>query len=111
MSAALSVRIGNRWNICYDAQTYVKSILDRVARDRWAYYLKDCLKSDERVLLKLTEDNPLSRWLQLVDQYQLSSLVEGCEPLIKHLVTTDGSKRLRVASSARKLAERLGYKE
>ena len=110
MSAALSVRLGNRWSICYDAQKYAKSILDRVTKDRWVYYLKECLKADERILLKMLDDKPLDRWLEVVAEYGLSGLNEDIhEPLIKRLVTSKESQRPRITASARQLVEKLGY--
>jgi hypothetical protein len=47
MSAVLSVRLGNHWGHCWGA---AEAILKRFTRDRWIYYLNQCLPTDDRIL-------------------------------------------------------------
>jgi hypothetical protein len=58
MSALLSVRLGNSYGHCYEAQTPANSVLSKVTQEHWLFYLNSCLRADERVLEKLENDLP-----------------------------------------------------
>lgn len=111
MTAAICVRLGNRWNVSYGAQEHVLSLLKRVTPDRWAYYLKECLPTDDRVLYKLLEDKPRSRWIELVSDFNLGSLNdEITDPNARQLISNaTESKQVRLTASARKLLDKIGY--
>lgn len=109
MTAVLSVRLGNNWGICFDAQKYANLILKRVSSDRWLYFLNDCLKTDDRLLSKLLDDGPRKRWMDVVREFGLDDLsIDVSDASIRHLLTTDESKKTRATSAARKMIERLG---
>jgi len=111
MSAALSVRLGNRYGTCWDAQTPVNAILKRVPRDRWVYYLNQCLPTDDRVLYKLLEDSPARRWSVVVQDFSLEGYVgELAKREIKQLVTESENPLLpKFRVAAERLISKIGY--
>jgi hypothetical protein len=112
MSAILCVRLGNRYGISYDAQRYAVSILKRVSRERWLYFLTDCLKADDRVLYKLMEDNPAKRWMEVVREFSLAALAsrDVTNRTVRQLVVeAEAGKRHLIYNLAAKLIEQLGF--
>jgi hypothetical protein len=112
MSAVLSVRLGNRYGISYDAQRWASSILKRVSKVRWAYFLNDCLKTDDRILYKLLEDNPLTRWNELASEFSLGTIAtrEVTDRTVRQIaVDAEAGRSNRVHSLASKLINQLGY--
>jgi hypothetical protein len=111
ITAALSVRLGNRWSISYAAQKHVNSVLKRVSRERWLYFLNDCLKTEDRILSKLLEENPRNRWSDLVVEFKLNELAEEIhDSNVRRLVQNVAvSKRDKLSGAALKLIDRLGY--
>ena len=113
MSAVLCVRLGNRYGISYDAQRYANAILKRVSKERWAYFLTDCLKTDDRVLYKLMEDGPRNRWVELVREFSLGTMAarDVANKTVRLLVAeADAGRQNLVRNLAGKLIEQLGYK-
>ena len=112
MSAALSVRLGNRYGISFDAQRPASSILKRVSKERWAYFLNDCLKADDRILYKLLEDGPRARWIEVVREFSLHTIAarETSDRWVKQLATDSGAGReSSIKVLAAKLIDQLGY--
>jgi hypothetical protein len=112
MSAVLSVRLGNSYNISYDAQRYASAILKRVSKERWVYFLKDCLKTDDRILYKLLEDKPRKRWIELVNEFSLGTLAtqEVQDRTVRHLlVESESGRGANIEKHASKLIAQLGY--
>ena len=113
MSAVLSVRLGNSYGISYDAQRYASGILKRVPKERWGYFLKDCIKTDDRILYKLLEDKPRKRWIEFVQEFSLGALAtpEVQDRTIRHLVVdSEAGRGANVERHAAKLIAQLGYK-
>ena len=112
MTAALSVILGNRYGISFDAQGYAHSILKKLSPERWIFYLDKCLRVDERILETLTYDNPFSQWVTVVKDYDLATIVEDAEDkdvklLVIHSKSLARSARAREILS--KLLKKLGY--
>jgi len=112
MTAALLVNLGNRYGISYDAQTYANSILKKLSPERWLFYLDKCLKVDERILETLVYDNPFSRWVALVHDYNLGTISEDAEDkdvrlLVGH--SRDAARSARAREILSRLLKNLGY--
>lgn len=71
MTAALSVKLGNRYGNTWQAQDSADAMLSHLSQDNWEYYLSDCLPDDEEILEKLTLDKPVERWFSLFVQCKL----------------------------------------
>lgn len=71
MTATLSIKLGNCYGETWAAQAGADRILKGLSKDRWALYLSQFLSSDNRILEKLTETKPRTRWIQLIDSYDL----------------------------------------
>lgn len=74
ITAILCVRLGNRSGTAHDAQSLARELLDGLTPERWKYYLNQILPSDTRILNKLSDDKPVSRWFDLVEKYELDDL-------------------------------------
>jgi hypothetical protein len=112
MSAVLSVRLGNTYGISWDAQRYANSILKRVSKERWLYFLNDCLKSDDRVLYKLLDDGPRARWIAVVQEFSLGPIAnrDVADGTVRRLVVeAEAGRGHLVQNHAEKLINKLGY--
>jgi len=112
MSAVLSVKLGNQYGISYEAQRCANSILKRVSKERWTYFLNDCLKVDDRILYKLRQENPRARWMELVSEFSLGTLAsrEITDRSVRQLIVESDAKRAKLVDNiVVKLIERLGY--
>lgn len=74
ITAILCVRLGNRYGTANSAQSLAKELLDGVTPERWQYYLSQALPSETRIINKLGDNNPMSRWFELVECYGFGEL-------------------------------------
>jgi hypothetical protein len=112
MTAALSVKLGNPYGISYDAQSYADSILKKVTPDRWLFFIDSCLRADERILEKLTDPRPFSRWTAIVEEYELESVARDAKDKdMRQLIqeSKDGTKPLRAQQVLLRLLNRMGF--
>lgn len=104
--------LGNQYGISYEAQRCANSILKRVSKERWTYFLNDCLKVDDRILYKLRQENPRARWMELVSEFSLGTLAsrEITDRSVRQLIVESDAKRAKLVDNiVVKLIERLGY--
>lgn len=99
--ALLSVVLGNRYGVAWNAQNDAKEILKRLTSDRWQYYLNNVLPSDTRILGKLLDDNPRSNWISLTATIGVADL-EVKSRVVGQLLTGNAGK---VEKAARKLID------
>lgn len=75
MTAVLSVRMGNRYGISWDAQPAADAILSGITKDRWRYYIDECLARDAGILAKFRHSQPRQRWVdEVVERYAVSEV-------------------------------------
>lgn len=74
MTAMLCIKLGNKYGYSWDAEPIATELLNNVTPDRWQYYLNQILPGDMRVLEKLLEDLPLSRWMDEAKLRKLNTL-------------------------------------
>jgi hypothetical protein len=72
-SALLAVALGNMYGASFTAAPVAKQLLAKFTKDRWEYYLNQCLPGDIRILNKLESTGPTRRWKELVRLRQLDS--------------------------------------
>jgi hypothetical protein len=106
MTAALCVKLGNGYGVSWDAQGAVNSILEKVTPDRWLFYLDSCLRADERVLEKLSYDKPFARWVEVVRDYDLASVVRDAKDRDVRLLIME-SKHAEKPVRARQVQSRI----
>ena len=109
MSALLSIRLGNSYGICYDAQSSANSALKRVSPERWMYYLADCLPADDRILYKLLLESPQTRWGALVEEFALPKLAADLNNKDVRNIVTIAPVSLRFRQSVMRVIGSLGY--
>ena len=112
MTAVLSIRLGNPYGICYDAQSYVTSILRKLTPERWLFYLDSCLRADERILEKLNSDKPFTRWVGIVNDFSLASIADELSDRdVKSLIleSKDAARPLRARNVLAKLLKKMGF--
>jgi hypothetical protein len=110
MTAILCVKLGNSFGISYDAQPYADSILKSTTKERWQYYLNDCLPSDDKILYKiLLNTNPLNRWIEMVNEYKLTD-ADITNKFVKNVLTYSLAGNVeKTRDSIRNLITKLGY--
>lgn len=74
LSALLCIKLGNEYGVAWTAQNDAKSILDSITTERWAYYLNNVLPSDTRIFGKLASLKPISNFIALVKERNLSKI-------------------------------------
>jgi len=112
MTAAICVKLGNAYGISYDAQSSANTILGKVDPDRWLFYIDRCLRADERILEILMYDKPFARWVGLVEEYDLASVLgEAKDRDMKQLVqeSKDAAKPQRARQILSRLLKRMGF--
>lgn len=73
-TAAICVYLGNSYGISNAAQPDARAVLEGFTKDRWMYYLNDCMPSDARMLGKLAYEKPRARFITLVKDLELDKL-------------------------------------
>lgn len=63
-------------------------MLNSLPRNRWEYFLSECLPGDLQILGKLSFAKPLAQWIDLVRDYKLAD----------YQITNEKAKRLVQAS-------------
>ena len=74
MTALLCVVLGNSFGRARAAQGDASKMLDRLSTDQWGYYLNHVLPSDTQILNKLNENKPMSRWMELAEEYKFGKI-------------------------------------
>jgi hypothetical protein len=72
ITATLCVKLGNRYGIARDAQSYANSVLKNVTPERWIYFFNEVLPSNQRLLFKLVSNNPSAeRWVVMINSLDI----------------------------------------
>lgn len=66
MTAILLIRVGNRYGVCFEAQSDADKMLQSVTTERWNYFFDQCLPSDDVLLGELFEPRVAGRWCEIV---------------------------------------------
>jgi hypothetical protein len=103
ITAVLCVKLGNFYGTSWAAQAPADEVIQRLSKDRWLYYVNERLESDRLILAKLTENKPLTNWIELMRHIELDpGQVTGKEPraLIKAI---NGNDRTKVGTIAQRM--------
>lgn len=73
-AAVLCVKLGNPYGVSVRAQPDATAILKTFTRERWAYYLNECLPGDSRIIAKLGYEKQRARFMKLAEEFDFSSL-------------------------------------
>ena len=71
ITAILCVKLGNRYGVSSAAQPSADELVASISNDRWVHYLDGRLSEDRRILFKLDEAGPQSRWIKLIKSLNL----------------------------------------
>jgi hypothetical protein len=105
-SAALCVKLGNRYGHSHAAQGHAERFLKLFRQNQWEYYLNKLLPSDRHILEKLAfDDAPLARWQSLVAAYKLEEM--SIHPRVTRLVSSDPARKAQLKRAAQLLRERV----
>jgi hypothetical protein len=100
ISAILCARLGNEYGVANNAQVLAKELLDGMTPERWEYYLNQVLPGDVRILNKLGHHKPMTRWIDLVNNYEFNELdIKNKE--VKEMVGAIMSRKENRIKSAR----------
>lgn len=111
MSAILSVKLGNSYGVSNAAQDTVNAMLKNITHDRWVYFFKECLQTNERILFKLTMDKPSSRWIDLFSFDSIENILVELKnkDIINLLKFTKQKKQKELNNLALELYSKIGY--
>jgi len=107
MRATLCVFLGNTYGHSWAAEEPARRLLGTLSKDRWEYFLGECLPTDKRILEKFLADKPRQRWLELVSNYKLGTLPVSDSKVRKLLSAGSAAGMGTVASE---LIRSLGYR-
>lgn len=97
ITATLCVKLGNRYGVARDAQSYANTVLKNITPERWIYFFNEVLPSNERLLYKLLSNaSPAERWINMID-----SLDVDFDDMIVNITTADSKNLLRNTLSKR----------
>lgn len=106
LTAALCVRLGNRYGYSKAAQPAAEQFLKLFQPPQWEYYLNKVLTGDRHVLAKLAyEAKPLERWQELVAEFHLDQL--NTDGRIAKIVVADPTQRSQIKRTATGYRERI----
>ncbi|MCZ6652978.1 MAG: hypothetical protein O7D91_08120 [Planctomycetota bacterium] len=94
MTALLCVKLGNCYGHTWDAQDSADQLLQNLRPEQWKYYFNECFVSDKTIQGKLTDDKPASRWIAMVQDFDLNSL-DVTDVMTKRLLGIDNLRRLQ----------------
>jgi hypothetical protein len=98
-TAALCVRLGNRYGHSWTAQSTVEQFLKLFRPLQWSYYLDKVLPTDRYILEKLAyEDEPLTRWQGVVADFGLAEF--ATDPRALKLANAEPAKRALIKNTA-----------
>jgi len=72
--AYLCIYLGNYYGYSWTAASIAERELKNVSRDRWETYFSKVFPGEQEILSKLTENKPISRWIDLVSLLGLDHL-------------------------------------
>jgi hypothetical protein len=99
-SALLCVVLGNRYGVAWTAEPDARRMLDGWSPDRWQYYLNQVLPGDLRILAKLGDDKPATRWLALTQKHDFHQIVNKHKGVAKLLAASHAANLSKVKESA-----------
>jgi hypothetical protein len=113
ITAILSVRLGNKWGVSHAAQDSALNIIKTVSRDRWVYFFNECLSSNDRILYKLTLNNPSSRWMELFKKEMIDEILPQItnRDSVNILKFTRDNKQEKINKIALEMYSKLGYSQ
>lgn len=109
MRAILCVRLGNFYGHSYAAQSAATKLLKGLSADRWDYFVSECLPGDTRILYKLQEAKPRSRWIELVKEFNLTALEVKKNRVSKFLQASREGNSTGIDEFVRTAIQELGY--
>ncbi|KOS07227.1 hypothetical protein AM493_15170 [Flavobacterium akiainvivens] len=111
ITAILSVRLGNWYGVSRAAQDTATEMLKNITQERWVFFFNELLETDDRILYKLTQDSPSSRWMKLFSDKFIDSILTQIQhrDIINLLKFTKEKKQSRVNKIASEMYVKLGY--
>jgi hypothetical protein len=105
-SAALCVKLGDRWGHSPAAQASVDRFLKPFRPEQWEYYFDRMLPGDRHVLEKLAyDDAPLARWQELLESLDLEAIKPDAR--VAKMLAPEPAKRSQVKRTAQALREKI----
>lgn len=109
MTAILCVRLGNYFGHARSAQNTASGLLGKISADRWIYYFEECLPQDQRILAKLMESKPKSRWMDLIQSLEVDYSTILNKTVKSLLKASANRSSTQISKFATLLYRELGY--
>jgi len=105
MTALISVYLGNGYGISRSAEPLAEEMLKRLDKERWSYFINECLPRDRQLLAKIAyKDLCGKRWMKLVTAFKLSDYVYQTRGQISDLINYASIGNLDATAKAADLA-------
>ncbi len=110
-TATLCIKLGNFYGISIAAQGPANEVLRNITEDRWIYFFKECMQTNDKLLYKLTQSNPLERWINLFSESLLDKIIPEIQEkdVINLLRFTKEKNRNIIRKIASQMYEKIGY--
>lgn len=105
MTAILCVKLGNGYGVSRAAQVPANQLIDKISKERWIYYLDECLENDRTILSKMTTEPCIERWISLVQKADISVTDVKSKPIRDLIRATCAGDTSRIAAVGRKLLQ------
>lgn len=111
MTATLCVKLGNSYGVSISAQAAADEILKNTTEDRWIYFFKECVQTNDKLLYKLMLSNPLERWLTLFSDSFIDNIISEIQEkdIINLLKFTKEKNRIKIRKIANQMYHKIGY--
>lgn len=109
MEATLSVILGNGYGRSSQAQASANKILKTLNKDRWKYFLENCLPFNDRLLGKLMKPSCQKHFKEVIEDYELDKIALKRKDIEQMIKSSMESKNAEVTENARVLYTKIGY--
>jgi hypothetical protein len=111
ITAILSVKLGNSYGVSVAAQESANAMLKSITHDRWVYFFKECLSTNDRILYKLTLNSPSNKWMSLFNSDYLDNILQEItdKDVINLLKFTKDNKLDKLNRIAGEMYSKIGY--
>lgn len=80
-------------------------------QDRWVYFFKECTQSNDKLLYKLTQYEPLKRWINLFSVEFIEDIIPEIQDkdVTNLLNFTKARKEDKIRNLANRMYTKIGY--
>lgn len=111
MTATLCVKLGNSYGVSIAAQAPANEILKNTTDERWIYFFNECVQTNDKLLYKLMQPNPLGQWLNIFSDGLIEKIIPEMQEkdVVNLLKFTREKNRIKIERIASQMYHKIGY--